>query len=68
MDQDQQDGNEQTLEQEMEAWSRAHPRATFAEMERAVEERIARLRVKWKLPAAYCDTSITATGRFLSKT
>jgi hypothetical protein len=49
---DQQDVNERTLEQEMEEWSRAHPRATFAKTEQAVEERITRLRARLLCAAA----------------
>jgi predicted RNA-binding Zn-ribbon protein involved in translation (DUF1610 family) len=32
------------MKRELEEWRRTHPNATFAEMERAVEEQVARLR------------------------
>jgi YgiT-type zinc finger domain-containing protein len=34
------------IERELDAWQAVHPRATFAEMERAVEGRVAQLRAR----------------------
>lgn len=41
------DDTVQSMETELMAWRKAHPKATFAELERAVEERIREVRVQF---------------------
>jgi hypothetical protein len=46
MDQSGREGNER-LRASLDAWSEAHPGASFAEIEQAVEERLNALRAEW---------------------
>jgi hypothetical protein len=56
-------GTSEGVEAEMRAWRRAHPQASFAEIEAAVEERLAAVRARLVAEAAGASAAADAEAQ-----